>query len=156
VHAIDSQKRVDDVLERAIDFNLAIGSARSKLAYAEYFVERTGRTISLSLGLASTNQSAAELTALVLLQRKGRVQDAMSISLTALRERLNEGDRRLFDELNTTTSELATLALQGPGKTPFPEYQQRLATLDERRGRLETEASERSAEFRAGSHPVTL
>ena len=80
----------------------------------------------------------------------------MGSSLTALRERLNDGDRRLLDRLNTTTSELATLALQGRGSTPFPEYRQHLAALEEQRGSLEADASERSAEFRARSQPVTL
>ena len=116
-HAIEYQRRVDQVLERSIDFNMAIGSARAKLSFAENVLERTGRTISLSVGAASQEQSAAELTALVLLQRKGRVQDAMSSSLIALRERLNEGDRQLFDQLSTTAAQLATLAVQGPGTT---------------------------------------
>jgi CHAT domain-containing protein len=80
----------------------------------------------------------------------------MSSSLIALRERLDEGDRRLLDQLNTTTSELATLALRGPATTPLPEYRQRLTALEERRGVLEAEASERSTEFRARSREVTL
>jgi len=155
-HAVEYQTRVDQVLEKTIDFNLAIGSGRARLAFADDVLERTGRTISLSVGAASRDRPAAELTALVLLQRKGRVQDAMSSSLTTLRERLNDGDRHLFDQLTTTTSQLATLALQGPGKTPFPEYRQRLALLEERRGTLEAEASERSTEFRASSRPVTV
>lgn len=155
-HAVEYQARVDEVLEKAIDFNLAIGSSRAKLAFTENVLERTGRTVSLSVGAALEQRSAAELTALVLLQRKGRVLDAMSSNTTTLRERLNDGDRKLFDELTTTTSELATLALQGPGRTPFPEYRQRLATLEERRGTLEAEASARSTEFRSRAQPVTV
>ncbi len=154
--AVDYQGRVDHVLERTIDFNMAIGSERAKLGFAETVLERTGRTISLSLGAASEDPSAADLAALVLLQRKGRVQDAMSNSLTALRERLNEGDRQLFDQLQTTATQLARLALQGPGTTPPAEYRQRLALLDERRGTLEAQVSERSTEFLAGSRPVTV
>jgi hypothetical protein len=62
----------------------------------------------------------------------------------------------VLDQLNTTTSELATLALRGPAALPFPEYRERLAALEERRGALEAEASERSTEFRARSREVTL
>jgi CHAT domain-containing protein/Tfp pilus assembly protein PilF len=156
VHAVAYQARADEVLEKTIDFNLAIGSARSKLAFAEYVSERTGRTISLSVGAASNDRSAAGLAAGVLLQRKGRVLDALSSSMVALRERLNDGDRRLLDRLDTTASELATLALRGPAGTPFPEYRQRLAALEEQRGSLEAEAGDRSAEFRSRSQPVTL
>jgi hypothetical protein len=103
-HAVEYQALVDEVLEKSIDFNLAIGSGSAKLAFAEDVLERTGRTVSLSVGAASRERSAAELTALVLLQRKGRVLDALSSNTTTLRERLNEGDRRLFDQLNSTTS----------------------------------------------------
>ena len=154
--AVEWQTRADEVLEKSIAFNLATGSARARLAFAEFFFERTGRTISLSLGAASQEQAATDLAALVLLQRKGRVQDAMSSSVIALRERLNDGDRRVLDQLNTTTSELATLALRGPSATPVPEYRQRLTALEERRGTLEAEVSERSTEFRARSREVTL
>ena len=155
-HAVEYQKRVDDVLEKTIDFNLSMGSARAKLAFADSVLERTGRTISLSVGAAANDRAAVDLAAQVLLQRKGRVQDATGSSLAALRDRMNEGDRRLLDQLHETTTELANLALQGPAKAAFPEYRQRLAALEERRGALEAEASERSGEFRARSQPVTL
>jgi CHAT domain-containing protein len=151
-HAIEYQRRVDEALEKVIDFNLAIGSTQAKLAFTADIFERTSRTISLSVAAPD----ATDLAALVLLQRKGRVLDAMSSSLTALRGRLNDGDRRLLDELNTTASEVATLALQGPGTMPVPEYQQRLTALEEKRGSLEAEVSRRSMEFRAQSRPVTL
>ncbi len=151
-HAVEYQRRADQALEKAIDFNLAIGSTQAKLAFTADIFERTSRTISLSV----VAPDATELAALVLLQRKGRVLDAMSSSLTALRARLNDGDRRLLDELNKTASEVATLALQGPGKTPVPEYQQRLSALEEKRNSLEGEVSRRSMEFRAQSQPVTL
>jgi CHAT domain-containing protein len=154
-HAIEHQSRADAILEKTIDFNLAIGSAKAKLTFAEFSFERTGRTITLGV-TAPYDRAAAELAALVLLQRKGRVGDAMGSSLAALRDRLNDGDRRLLDRLNATTAELATLALQGRGSTPFPEYRQHLAALEEQRGSLEAEASDRSAEFRARTQPVSL
>ena len=50
-HAVEYQTRVDQVLEKTIDFNLAIGSSRAKLAFADEVLERTGRTISLSVGV---------------------------------------------------------------------------------------------------------
>ena len=99
-HAVEYQKRVDDVLEKTIDFNLSMGSARAKLAFADSVLERTGRTISLSVGAAANDRAAVDLAAQVLLQRKGRVQDATGSSLAALRDRMNEGDRRLLDQLH--------------------------------------------------------
>ena len=54
--AVEYQKRADDVLEKTIDFNLATGSARAKLAFADSVLERTGRTISLSVGAAANDR----------------------------------------------------------------------------------------------------
>ena len=70
--AVHFQSRVDAVIERSIDVNLAIGSEREKLAYLRSVAERTDRTISLNVQLAPHDPDAAALAALVLLQRKGR------------------------------------------------------------------------------------
>ena len=156
VNAITFQTRVDERLETALALNLAIGSERQKLAYFDSLAERTDRTISLHVNLAPSDRTAGALAALVLLQRKGRILDAMSDSLTALRQRFNAEDQKLLDELNATTGQLAKLALNGPQKMETDEYQKQLRNLVDRKENLETEISQRSAEFRAQSQPVTL
>src|SRR4029077_4840512 len=75
--ALDYQARVDRILEKNINLNLAIGSERGKLAYLSTIFERTDRTISLHARQAPADPSATELAATVLIQRKGRVLDAM-------------------------------------------------------------------------------
>jgi CHAT domain-containing protein/tetratricopeptide (TPR) repeat protein len=154
--ALEYEARVDGLLEREIQFNLAIGSEREKLAYFTSTMERTSRTLSLHAQHAPNDAAAAELAATAAVQRKGRVLDAMAGSLLALREHLEADGRGALDRLRTTTSELAALALNGPGRTPFAEYRARLTSLEQQRERLESEVSARSAEFRAQSRPVTL
>jgi len=155
-HALEYQARVDGVLEREIQFNLAIGSEREKLAYFRTAMDRTSRTLSLQAQHAPNDPAAAELAATAVLQRKGRVLDAMAGSLLAVRERMDADDQAALDRLRTATSELAALALNGPGRTAFAEYRARLTSLDQQRETLESEISARSAEFRAQSRPVTL
>ncbi len=155
-HALEYQARVDAVLEREIQFNLAIGSEREKLAYFTNVMERTSRTLSLHAEHAPNDAAAAELAATAVVQRKGRVLDAMAGSLLALREHLDADDQAALDRLRTATSELAALALNGPGRTAFAEYRARLTSLDQQREKLESDVSARSAEFRAQSRPVTL
>ena len=118
--------------------------------------ERTDRTISLHVNLAPSDRTAGALAALVLLQRKGRILDAMSESLTALRQRFNAEDQKLLDELNATTAQLAKLALSGAQKMERDEYQKQLRNLEQQKEKLEADISERSTEFRAQSQPVTL
>ncbi|HWN10510.1 MAG TPA: CHAT domain-containing tetratricopeptide repeat protein [Pyrinomonadaceae bacterium] len=155
-NALKFQARVDDRLETALGLNLAIGSERQKLAYFDSLAERTDRTISLHAHLAPTVPAASALAALVLLQRKGRILDAMSESLTSLRQRFNPEDQKLLDQLNETTAKLAKLALNGPQEMTAHEYHKQLSELEEKKEKLEAQVSHRSAEFRAQSQPVTL
>lgn len=155
-HALEYLSRADRQRETAMQLNLAIGSEREKLLYADAIAEKTDRVISLHVNQAPDNPAAASEAALVLLQRKGRVLDAMSGSLTALRQRMTTADRAVLDDLKASTEQLATLALSGPGRTPLDEYHQRLTALEARRDQLEAEVAGRSAEFKAQSRPVTL
>ena len=155
-NAITFQTRVDERIETALALNLAIGSERQKLAYFGSLAERTDRTISLHVNLAPSDRTAGALAALVLLQRKGRILDAMSDSLTALRQRFDAEDQKLLDQLNSTTAQLAKLAFNGAQKMDADEYQKQLRSLEEQKEKLEAEISQRSAEFRAQSRPVTL
>jgi CHAT domain-containing protein/Tfp pilus assembly protein PilF len=154
--ALEYQARADGILEKDIDLNLTIGSEREKLAYFTSIRERTSRTLSLHADHAPGEAAAAELAATAVVTRKGRVLDAMAGSLVALRGRMDAGDRAALDRLGAATSELAALALRGPGQMPFAEYRTRLTSLEEQREALEADISERSAEFRAQSRPVTL
>jgi len=154
--AIKFQARVDAVLERNIGMNLAIGSERQKLFYLNSIAERTDRTISLNANLAPNDPSASALAALVLLQRKGRVLDAMSESFASLRRRSASEEQSLIEQFNTTTAELARMVLNGPQKLSYQDHQNKIHELEEQKERLEAEISRRSAEFRANLQAVTL
>jgi CHAT domain-containing protein len=154
--AIKFQMLMDEAVEKNLMLNLAIGSERQKLAYFDTLSNRTDRTISLHALRAPDDATARDLAAQVILQRKGRVLDAMADSLATLRQRLNTEDQKLLDQLNAATAQLAKLALNGRGSTPPEEYQQQLAALTEQKENLEAEISQRSAEFRAQSQTVTL
>jgi tetratricopeptide (TPR) repeat protein len=99
--ALQQRSRFEALLDKAIEFNLAIGSDREKLAYLEQTFERMGRTISLHLRQAPDNPEAADLAAITILRRKGRVRDASLDSRAALRAHLQSGDRRILDELSS-------------------------------------------------------
>src|SRR5712692_1074303 len=155
-NAIKFQTLTDEVVEKNLALNLAIGSERQKLAYFDSLSDRTDRTISLHVNMAASDSTARDLAVLAILQRKGRVLDAMSATMSALRQRLNSEDQKLLDELNTTTAQLAKLELNGPGQTPPEEFRKQVAALEEQKERLESEISGRSAEFRAQTQSVTL
>ena len=155
--ALEYQRRADAILERQLALNLAVGSERQKLAFVGAMSERTERTISLHLRDAPQDPGAASLAALVVLQRKGRVTDALIDTVAVVRQRIaSPNDQHLFDRLKATTAELARLALTAPAATDPGTREESIRELETRKERLETELAERSAEFRIQLQPVTL
>ena len=155
--AIVFERRAAEIVEKQLTLNLAVGSEREKLAFVRGNAGRTDQTIALHLSQAPRDWRAASLAALVVLQRKGRVLDAMSDVFEALRR--HDGDPRdagLFDQLNQTTTELAQVALD-PETPSRPDDQQRaIALLEARREHLEAVLSAHSAEFQADTQAVTV
>jgi CHAT domain-containing protein/tetratricopeptide (TPR) repeat protein len=153
-NAVEFQSRTDAAIEGDMVMNLAIGSEREKLVFLETDSERTDRTVSLSLQVAPGDPDASELAALVLLQRKARVLDAMTDTLASLRRRADQNGKALLDQLNDAAAELARLSLSGGSETS--ERQKRIQSLETRKEDLEAEISRQNEEFRARSQPVTL
>jgi len=155
--AIQFQQRADAIIEKQLALNMAVGSERQKLAFVRGVVDRTDRTISLHLREAPNSSEAEALAALVVLQRKGRVLDAMTDTYAAARRRdANPADRELLERLNATTASLAHLASAAPEGTTAEARQASMAALDELKERLEAEIGARDAEFRSQTQPVTL
>jgi CHAT domain-containing protein/lipopolysaccharide biosynthesis regulator YciM len=144
------------ISERNAALNLSSGSERQKLAYLESLSEQLDRAVTLNVKLAPEQAVARDLALTTVLQRKGRVQDALSESLVSLRRRLNSEDAQLLDRFNETTSRLSRLVLAGPQQLTAEEFQRRSKELNEQREQLEAEIARRSAEFRAQSQPVTI
>jgi CHAT domain-containing protein/Tfp pilus assembly protein PilF len=155
-HALEYQGQVESMLETGIELNVLIGSEREKFEYLKNAAERTDRTISFSALMVPADRTAANLAALDVLQRKGRLLDAMSGTLATFRERLNSEDQTLLDDFTQATAKLAKLSVEGPGKAAPDEYQKRLNSLAAQREELETDISRRSAEFRTETQAVTL
>ena len=81
----------------------------------------------------------------------------MTDTFAALRQRvMSPRDRKLLDELNATTAQLAQLALSPPVGTPAAENRARILGLEAQKERLEVELGDHSTELRARLQPVTL
>ena len=156
-NAIAFQRRVDTIIEKQLGLNLAVGSERQKLAFVNGVSERTDRTISLHLHEAPGDPDAGALAALVLLQRKGRVLDAMTDIFAAVRQRVvDPKDQELMDRLRDATAQLARLALTAPHGADPEARQHQIKELEAQKEQLEGALSEHSAELRAHLQPVTV
>jgi CHAT domain-containing protein/Tfp pilus assembly protein PilF len=156
-HAIEYQQRTEVVLEKQLSLNAAVGSERQKLAFVSSVSDRTDRTISLHLDLAPQSRDASALAVLVILQRKGRVLDAMADLLASVQSRsASPEDQRLLDELRATTSQIAARVLNGPAGGLSREEQQKVKDLEARREQIEASLSDHNLDFRGVSREVTL
>jgi CHAT domain-containing protein/tetratricopeptide (TPR) repeat protein len=151
------QSRLEAAVEEDIALNLALGSERQKLVYLDYAAQRTERAISLNLQLEPGDSQAAATAATSLLQRKGRVLDATTDTLAALRKHSAPEDQVLLDQLKEASTQFARVALGGPqNQQSAEEYRKSLHDLQEKKETLENVISHHNEQFRAQSQPVTL
>ena len=156
--AIKFESRAQAELENAIALNMVVGSERQRLAYysSQFVSSFADETVSLNLHLQPDSPQAAALASTILLQRKGRVLDAMTDTLGAMRKRADAQDQVLLDQFKEATTQLARTALQGPHQQSPEAYSKALQELEERKERLENAISHHNQEFRAQVQAVTL
>jgi CHAT domain-containing protein/tetratricopeptide (TPR) repeat protein len=154
--AVRYMARLNAAAETNLSLNLAIGSEHDRLAYADKFSYHISRTVSLNIVEAPHDPAAANLAAEIILQRKGRVLDAMADSMGALRKRLEPEDQKLLNQLSDTLADLAKAGLRGPGLLTPGVYGAKLEALQRRKEELETEISRRSAGYYQKSDAVSL
>src|SRR5262249_24401292 len=154
--AVKVQTKASEVAERYVAVNMALGSEREKQVFLADLSLRASRNISLQTQFARNDPSALRLALTTVLQNKGQVQDAVSSSLSALRQRFGTEDQKLLDQLNDLSSQLANLVLNGPQRTSPAEYAQKIRTLEEQREQVEDQMNRRTAGFYQASKTVTF
>jgi CHAT domain-containing protein/Tfp pilus assembly protein PilF len=154
--AIAAQTKAIQIIEYNLALNLNTGSEREKY---NYLITRTiveSQTLSLHFQSAPNSNAAANLAATTVLQRKGRVLDAMSDSFAALHRRFNAEDQKLFEKLNQTNAKLSGMILNPPKGSSQSEHRAQIISLEKEKESLENQISRRSAGFYENTKPVTL
>lgn len=154
--ALAFQTQANDIDERSITLNLATGSEREKLIYLGTLSDKLDKTISLQVQFAPDDRSARDHSMTMVIQRKGRVQDAVANNLSNLRRRLAAPDQEALRDLNATNAQLAQLILEGAKAKAMTTQLQAIKTLEERADKLEAEISRRSAGAYQPPQPATL
>jgi CHAT domain-containing protein/Tfp pilus assembly protein PilF len=154
--AISFLTRSNEISEHNVALILATGSEDQKRLYMATLSGDTNGTVSLHVNGAPGNAKAARLALTTILQRKGRILDAMSNQFAALRQHLGIVDQVLVDQLSATRAELATLVLKGPEKSDPSQYAAEVSKLEARAQDLEKKITERAGEFRLQSEAITI
>jgi CHAT domain-containing protein/Tfp pilus assembly protein PilF len=155
-HAFVFQSRANTVDERRVALALATGSEQQKLAYLASSASEMNRTVTYSVRHAPNDSKSAEAAAMTVLRFKGRVLDAMTDTVAALRRRAEQDDLELLGQLNKTATQLSYRVLSSSGEVVSAQSQAEIKALEQRKAELEDQMSRRSAEFRAATATVTL
>jgi len=154
--AFAARQKAVAIEERNLPLELSTGSERQKLALFEPLLEDLEETITFHVQQPSEDAGARDLALTTLLQRKGRIFDALADNVGAFRNRATLEDRALLDQLARITSELATTVLSESTGKSAADRQREIARLTDQREHIEIELQRRSAGYLSPSAPVTL
>jgi CHAT domain-containing protein/tetratricopeptide (TPR) repeat protein len=154
--ALAARQRVAAIEERGLRINLSVGSERQKLEYFGPLLRNLEETISYHVQDPTANPAARDLAVTSLLQRKGRVLDALADNVSAFRSRATAGHQTLLDEFVKVTGDLAAAVLGNPAQATRSDRQRRVTVLTAERERLESEIQRHSAGYLEPSRTVTL
>jgi CHAT domain-containing protein/TolA-binding protein len=132
---------------------LTTGSEEAKRLYLQKVVDETDIAVSLHLKAAPSSAAAGTLALTNVLQRKGRMMDAMADQLATLRSHLDEKDRQLLGQLSESQGRLAKLVF---GAVATDEQRKTVASLRGDIQRIEESISNRSVEFRTTSRKASI
>jgi CHAT domain-containing protein/tetratricopeptide (TPR) repeat protein len=148
--------RSNQARERNLALILTTGSEEQKRAYLTGLKQQTDATISLHTRSAPNDPDILRLAMLTVVERKGRLLDAVAATGNTVRQRLQPADRTVLDELMRVRTLRANLAMRGPGSRDLANYREEIKKFEAREDELSAAISNRSAEFRVQTEPVTL
>ncbi|MER0205038.1 MAG: CHAT domain-containing protein [Nitrosomonas sp.] len=154
--ALELFERANTIREHHLKLMMAKGSEQDKRDYMAT-IEKDPFIMTTFHRALPDNTQAARLALTTVLQHKGRLLDAVTQSVMALRQRMNPQDQALLDQLEAVNGERSDLfnRLQH-GKIDREAYTQRNKELETQADALEAKISAHSAEFTAQTKPITL
>lgn len=146
----------NDLREKNIEQYLYIGSENQKIRYLTGIENDVNKTITLHLNVAPKNEQAARMAMECVLRRKGRSLDAMSNIFASLRKHGNEEEKKLFEELLKTKTQIASIVFKDPIELGQEEYLIKAKNLELKAQDLEKRISDKSFYFRNVISKISL
>lgn len=132
--------RAAEIQEHMTSQVVTSGTEQEKRAYLERYVSGTDRILTYSVKAVPNDPDAARLGVNTILRRKGRVLDAVSGQLAAVRGRLDAATRAQLERLGQVRGQLSALALRGPNEGESAQaHRGKVETLREESNTLERE-----------------
>lgn len=149
-------EEANPIREQNLSLLLGVGTEAQKLQAIDHLNRETGVTITLHLSSLGDDDVAARLAYDAVLQRKGRVIDALVSDLEQLRGSGSPADDALLDELAAVRTELASHLL-GTAETALDaeSSSEQVAAMRAQMAELERAIAQRSAAFLRGARAVS-
>ena len=139
--ALSHQIQCNQVREHNLVLTFELGTESDKQLALKRLTRELDDTLSIHLLGQPDDPKAAEAAATNILQRKGRVVDAIAGGLSALRRDASAKDRALLDELADLRRQLANQLMRTPSSSASNDEQ--VDALQQRSNEIETELSGR-------------
>ena len=145
--AAEHQARANEIGEKLLAVNLVFGTEHQRLSFASMLNADLEQTLAMHAQLAPSDERLRDMSAAVLIQRKGRVLDATALSLTNLRKHASPENAALYAKLNDITARLSALILAGPESSGIDKFKKDVAELQSAKDALDKDLSRLSAGF---------
>ena len=153
--ALAAIRRAVEVAEQNLKLTIAAGSELQKVSYMDTLQENTDILLSMRQQFGVSDPQDTQLSVATIIQRKGRVLDALVDVNARLRESVSPGDQATFDELSKARTELANLVQSG-SRLPPNEHAAQVEKLRTAIDRLEQKLSNSSPQLRGEVESVTI
>jgi CHAT domain-containing protein len=154
--AVQTMLELQKIVEPHVALMLSTGTEADKRAYMHRVTYHLDMAVGIHAMIAPNDPSALKLALSMILQRKGRILDAVADSVSLLRRQMGKRGKQLLDKLTAARARLAKLVLAGPKAAEPGDYVRKIAELEDQVRKLEAAVSAESAVFRAQNQPVTI
>jgi CHAT domain-containing protein/tetratricopeptide (TPR) repeat protein len=156
VRALEFLARAAEIQEHNLKLILATSSERQKQLYLNTLSGVTDANVSLHIHSMPQDKQATQLAMTMILQRKGRVLDAMTDQFANLQRNATPQIRELLNQWTASRSQLATLQISGTAKLTPAQQQVEVVRLSAEVERLEDELSRSSEKFHTQVVAITF
>ena len=154
--ALEHFSQAAKLTERQLQRTLTIGTEQQRLAYARGHQDELFKILSFCFATSGCTGKTAQISADLLLQRKGVVLDAEADTLRQIREELSPDIRSLLDRLGAVRREISTKISPTLVSGELPRESAGLKLLFDEEADLEAKVKYNGVAYGLGSAPVTL
>jgi len=155
VRSLKYQQRIEAIDSANIQLNVINGSERQKIAFFSR-LRNTDRNVTFLVNLAPKNVESRDLVVTQILQRKGRILDAIAQNILDFRRRKTPEDEALLGKLSSLSSDISRFNAEARKELTNEEYDARQQEMLSERDKIEAEISRRTLGSYEPSKPVTL